>query len=154
MVETGNKAPEFTLTSDKGEEVSLSDFRGEPIVLYFYPKAGTTGCTKQACAIRDAFPKIETEDEDVTVIGISPDPPEALVKFREKHALPFVLLSDPDHEVAEAYSAWGEKKAFGTVREGVIRSHFAIDEEGRITERKHNVKPESTAELVLKITRF
>jgi peroxiredoxin Q/BCP len=153
MVEVGAKAPEFTLTSDKGEEVHLSDFRGEPVVLYFYPKADTPGCTKQACAIRDTFPKIEMEDEDedVTVIGISPDPPEALVKFREKYDLPFILLSDPDHEVAEAYGAWGEKKVFGKTREGIIRSHLAIDEEGRITERKHNVKPESTAKLVLKV---
>jgi peroxiredoxin Q/BCP len=151
MVEVGNKAPEFTLTSDKGEDVSLSDFRGERIVLYFYPKADTPGCTKQACAIRDSYPTIEAK-ENVTVIGISPDPPKALVKFREKYDLPFILLSDPNHEVAEAYGAWGEKTIFGKTREGIIRSHFAVDEEGRLMERDLNVKPETTANLALKIS--
>ena len=130
MVETGAIAPAFTLTADDDEEVSLSDFPGKKVVLYFYPKADTPGCTRQACAIRDVYPDIE--GEDVVVIGISPDPPERLVKFREKYSLPFILLSDPDHEVAEAYGAWGEKKMFGKTYECVIRSHFAIDEEWRL----------------------
>lgn len=95
------------------------------------------------------YPKIE--DEDVVVIGISPDPPEALKKFRDKHELPFVLLSDPDHEVAKAYGAWGEKKAFGKTHEGVIRSHFAVEEEGGIEEFKVKVKPEKTADLALRL---
>jgi peroxiredoxin Q/BCP len=152
MLEMGTMAPDFTLTADDGTEVSLSDFRGKRVALYFYPKADTPGCTKQACAVRDVYSKLE--EEDVVVIGISPDPPEKLVKFREKHNLPFVLLSDPDHEVAEAYGAWGEKKMFGKTYEGVIRSHFAVDEEGRLMEFKFKVKPEKTADLALKLIRL
>jgi len=149
MLETGAMAPAFTLTADDGTQTSLSDFRGQKVVLYFYPKADTPGCTRQACAIRDVYPDIEGEDG--VVIGISPDPPGKLVKFREKYDLPFILLSDPDHEVAEAYGAWGEKKMFGKTYEGIIRSHFAIDEEGRLTEFKLKVKPEKTAGLALKL---
>jgi peroxiredoxin Q/BCP len=152
MLEMGTMAPDFTLTADDGTEVSLSDFRGKRVALYFYPKADTPGCTKQACAVRDVYSKLE--EEDVVVIGISPDPPEKLVKFRERHNLPFVLLSDPDHEVAEAYGAWGEKKMFGKTYEGVIRSHFAVDEEGRLMEFKFKVKPEKTADLALKLIRL
>ncbi|MGC9399366.1 MAG: thioredoxin-dependent thiol peroxidase [Anaerolineae bacterium] len=151
MLEKGTLAPDFTLTSDTGEEVSLSDFRGQRVVLYFYPKADTPGCTKQACAVRDAYPQVEAEG--ATVIGISPDPPDALVKFRKKYELPFILLSDPDHEVAEAYGVWGEKKMFGKTHMGIIRSHFAIDEEGRLMESQLKVKPETTADLALKIIR-
>jgi peroxiredoxin Q/BCP len=149
MVETGTLAPEFTLTSDKGESVSLSDYRGQKVLLYFYPKADTPGCTKQACALRDNFPIIE--ERDLIVIGISPDEPGALRTFREKYDLPFILLSDPDHEVAEKYGAWGEKKIFGKSVEGIIRSHFAVDEEGRLTERELKVRPLSTADLALKL---
>ncbi|MBM4466609.1 MAG: thioredoxin-dependent thiol peroxidase [Chloroflexi bacterium] len=147
MLEKGTLAPGFTLTSDEGKEVSLADFRGQKVVLYFYPKAGTSGCTQQACAIRDVYPSIE--EEDAVVIGISPDPPEALVKFREKHNLPFILLSDPDHKVTEAYGAWGEKKMYGKTYEGIIRSHFAIDEEGRLMDYKLKVKPLTTADFLL-----
>ncbi len=152
MVKTGAMAPAFTLTSDDGTQVSLSNFRGKKVALYFYPKADTPGCTRQACAIRDVYPDIE--GEDVVVIGISPDQPDKLVKFREKYGLPFILLSDPDHEVAEAYGAWGEKKMFGKTYEGIIRSHFAIDEEGRLMEFKLKVKPEKTADLVFRLTRL
>jgi peroxiredoxin Q/BCP len=147
MLEKGTTAPDFTLTSDDGKEVNLSDFRGKKVILYFYPKAGTPGCTTQACAIRDVYPRIE--DKDVVVIGISPDSPEALIKFREKHNLPFILLSDPDHEVAEAYGTWGEKKAFGKTSQGIIRSHFAIDEGGRLVDYKLRIKPETTADFLL-----
>ena len=108
MLQVGDKAPEFTLTADDGTQVSLSDYRGQKVVIYFYPKANTSGCTKQACAVRDAYGSIEAEG--ATVIGISPDLPPALVKFRQDYDLPFILLSDPDHVVAEAYGAWGEKK--------------------------------------------
>jgi peroxiredoxin Q/BCP len=149
MVEEGMMAPDFTLTSDQGEEVSLSDFRDQRVILYFYPKADTPGCTKQACAIRDVYPQIESEN--AVVIGISPDEPEKLVKFREKYDLPFTLLSDPDHEVAEAYGAWGEKKMYGKSYEGIIRSHFAIDKEGRIDEAKLKVRPLTTADMAVKI---
>ena len=152
MVETGEMAPAFTLTADGGTQVSLSNFRGQKVVLYFYPKADTPGCTRQACAIRDVYPDIEGEDG--VVIGISPDPPDKLVKFREKHNLPFILLSDPDHSVAEAYGAWGTKSSFGKTYEGIIRSHFAIDEEGRLMEFKLKVKPEKTAYLALKLVQL
>ena len=147
MLEKGTIAPEFALTSDDGKEVSLSDFRGKKVILYFYPEADTPGCTTQACAVREVYPSIE--GEGVAVIGISPDPLEALIKFREKHSLPFILLSDPDHKVAEAYGAWGEKKALGMTYEGVIRSHFAIDEEGRLVDFRLRIKPETTADFLL-----
>ena len=149
MLEEGTMAPDFTLKSDRGEEITLSDFRGQRVILYFYPKADTPGCTKQACAVRDIYPKIEAEGS--TVIGISPDEPKALVKFREKYELPFILLADVDHEVAEAYGVWGEKKMFGKTYMGITRSHFAIDEEGRLMESKIKVKPETTADLALKV---
>ena len=149
MVEKGMMALDFTLTSDKSEEVSLSDFRGQRVILYFYPKADTPGCTKQACAIRDVYSQIESEN--AVVIGISPDEPDKLVKFREKYDLPFILLSDPDHDVAEAYDAWGEKKMYGKTYEGIIRSHFAVDEEGRIDKAKIKVRPLTTADMAVKI---
>jgi peroxiredoxin Q/BCP len=152
MVETGEMAPAFTLTADDGTQVSLSNFRGQKVVLYFYPKADTPGCTRQACAIRDVYPNIE--GEDIVVIGVSPDQPGKLAKFRQKHDLPFILLSDPDHQVAEAYGAWGEKKSFGKAYEGIIRSHFAIDEEGRLMEFKLKVKPEKTADVALRLIRL
>ncbi len=148
MVKVGEQAPDFELVSDEGERVQLSDFRGQKVVIYFYPKADTAGCTKQACALRDAYPEIEAKD--AVVIGISPDDLEALRKFRDKYDLPFILLSDPDHEVAEAYGAWGEKKMYGKSYEGIIRSHFVVDEEGRVTEADLNVKPLSTADVALK----
>ena len=152
MLTTGTMAPGFTLVSDEGKKVRLSDFRGKKVALYFYPKAGTPGCTKQACAIRDVYPDIEAED--AVVIGISPDPPDALARFRKKHNLPFILLSDPDHKVAEAYSAWGEKSMFGKTYEGIIRSHFGIDEEGRLMEVTLKVKPQATADLALQLIRL
>ncbi len=149
MVEVGEQAPQFELTSDKGETVKLSDFQGRKVVLYFYPKADTPGCTTQACALRDAYPQIEAKD--AVVIGVSPDEPKALAKFREKHSLPFILLSDPDHAVAEAYGAWGEKTMYGKKYEGLIRSHFGIDADGRLSEAQVQVKPLSTADLALKV---
>ena len=152
MLEEGMLAPEFTLTADDGSQVSLSDFRGKKLILYFYPKADTSGCTKQACALRDAYPEIDPQGAEV--IGISPDPPTKLIKFREKYDLPFVLLSDPDHKVAEAYGAWGEKSMYGKKYEGILRSHFAIDEEGKITEGKLKVKPLTTAEMALRIVKL
>lgn len=147
MLEKGTIAPDFTLISDDGKQTSLSGFLGKKVVLYFYPKADTPGCTKQACAIRDVYPSIEAED--ATVIGISPDQPKDLMKFREKYDLPFMLLSDPDHKVAETYGAWGEKTMYGKTSEGIIRSHFAIDEDGRLMDSKLKVKPLTTADFVL-----
>ncbi|HUT19695.1 MAG TPA: thioredoxin-dependent thiol peroxidase [Anaerolineae bacterium] len=149
MLQVGDAAPDFTLTADDGSEVSLSDYRGRKVVLYFYPKADTLGCTKQACAVRDVYGDIDAGG--AVVLGISPDEPPALVKFREKYNLPFPLLSDPDHQVAEAYGAWGEKRMYGRTYEGIIRSHFAVDGEGRITELEIKVKPETTADLALRL---
>jgi peroxiredoxin Q/BCP len=135
------------LTADDGSEVSLSDYRGRKVVLYFYPKAGTSGCTKQACAVRDVYGDIDAGG--AVVLGISPDDLPALKKFRSEYDLNFPLLSDPDHRVAEMYGAWGEKKSRGRTTEGIIRSHFAVDKEGRIIDLEIKVKPESTADLAL-----
>jgi peroxiredoxin Q/BCP len=149
MVAIGEQAPDFELISDRGEKVKLSDFRGHNVIIYFYPKADTPGCTKQACALRDVYSEIVASD--AIVIGISPDKPAALVKFREKYSLPFYLLSDPDHRIAELYGAWGEKKNYGRTYYGIIRSHFAVDNEGRFTDAKLNAKPLTTADLALKV---
>ncbi len=149
MLKPGDDAPQFALISDEGKQVKLADFAGKRIVLYFYPKAGTPGCTKQACALRDIHPDIE--EKDIVVIGISPDPPAKLAKFREKYELPFILLSDPDRETAEAYGAWGEKKLYGRSFLGILRTHVAIDEKGRIMEYALKVKPLSTADLAKKL---
>jgi peroxiredoxin Q/BCP len=151
MLETGAMAPAFTLTADDGKEVNLADLRGKKVALYFYPKADTPGCTRQACALRDVYPDVQAQD--AVVVGISPDPPGKLVKFREKYSLPFILLSDPDHKVATAFGAWGEKKLFGKTFQGIIRSHFAIDEQGRLVEFELKVKPEETADLALRLSR-
>jgi peroxiredoxin Q/BCP len=152
MLKVGDAAPDFALTADDGSQVTLSDLRGQKVVLYFYPKADTPGCTKQACAVRDAWDQIDAQG--ATVLGISPDEPPALVKFRAKYDLPFPLLSDPDHQVAEAYGAWGEKKMYGKAYEGIIRSHFAVDEEGKLAEVELKVKPETTAELALRLIKL
>jgi len=143
--QVGDPAPQFELTSDTGEWVRLADFVGQRVIVYFYPKADTPGCTKQACAIQDLGPQIR--DAGVTVIGISPDPSEKLAKFRAKYGLDFILLSDPEHETAEAYGAWGEKSMYGKKYMGIVRSHAAIDEEGKIVEIKNKVKPLETAQL-------
>ncbi|MEW5825230.1 MAG: thioredoxin-dependent thiol peroxidase [Candidatus Bipolaricaulota bacterium] len=149
MLKPGDRAPGFTLTSDEGRKVSLADFAGRRVVLYFYPKADTPGCTQQACALRDLHPDVE--EADVTVIGVSPDAPEKLAAFRAKYDLPFVLLSDPERSVAAQYGAWGERKLYGRTFLGVLRSHVAIDAEGRIAELDLNVKPLETAELARRV---
>lgn len=145
MLQSGEAAPTFELTSDTGESFRLEDLKGQRIIVYFYPRADTPGCTKQACAIQDLGPQIE--DAGVTVIGISPDLPEKLARFRAKYGLEFLLLSDPDHTVAEAYGAWGEKSMYGKKYTGILRSHAAIDESGKIVAIKNNIKPLETAEL-------
>lgn len=147
MLAIGDKAPDFTLTADDGSQVSLSDYLGKKVVIYFYPKADTPGCTQQACAVRDVYPNVGA---GVTVIGISPDLPDALVKFRRKYDLPFILLSDPDHKVAEAYGAWGAKKR-GETSMGMIRSHFAVDEEGKLVELQLQAQPLTTAQLAVRL---
>lgn len=147
MVEEGKEAPDFELTSDSGERVRLSQFRGQPVVLYFYPKDDTPGCTAQACAIRDNYD--DFEQRGAVVLGVSPDEESSHVKFKEKYGLPFTLLADPDHEVSEQYGVWGEKKYMGRTYMGVERSTFLIDAEGRVAKIMRRVKPDTHAELVL-----
>jgi thioredoxin-dependent peroxiredoxin len=147
VVEEGKSAPDFELTSDKGERVKLSDFRGKPVVLYFYPKDDTPGCTTQACGIRDEYG--EFEKRGAVVLGVSPDTQESHVKFRDKYDLPFTLLADPEHEVAEAYGVWGEKNFGGKKYMGINRSTFVIDEGGRVKKTMRNVKPDTHTEKVL-----
>jgi thioredoxin-dependent peroxiredoxin len=147
MVRKGDPAPEFTLESDTGEQVSLADLRGKPVVLYFYPKDDTPGCTTQACGIRDQY--AEFEEAGAVVLGVSPDGAASHVKFRKKYELPFSLLADPDHEVAERYGVWGEKKYMGRTYLGVNRSTFVIGADGTVTKVMHDVKPATHADDVL-----
>jgi thioredoxin-dependent peroxiredoxin len=147
MVEEGKDAPDFELTSDSGERIRLSQFRGQPVVLYFYPKDDTPGCTKQACAIRDSYD--DFQERGAVVLGVSPDDETSHVKFKQKHGLPFTLLADPEHEVSEQYGVWGERKYMGKTYMGVERSTFLIDSEGRVAKVMRRVKPDTHAELVL-----
>ncbi|WP_334138966.1 thioredoxin-dependent thiol peroxidase [Corynebacterium variabile] len=144
----GDTAPDFTLTDDKGGSVSLSDFRGKKVVVYFYPKADTPGCTTEACYFRDSLTQLN--DADIDVVGISPDRPEKLATFRENHDLTFPLLSDPEKETLVAYGAFGEKKNYGRVVRGVIRSTFLVDEEGKIALAKYNVKATGHVARIIK----
>jgi thioredoxin-dependent peroxiredoxin len=147
VVEEGKEAPDFELTSDSGERVRLSQFRGQPVVLYFYPKDDTPGCTAQACGIRDSYD--DFTERGAVVLGVSPDEESSHVKFKEKYGLPFTLLADPTHEVAEQYGVWGEKRFAGKTYWGVERSTFLIDEDGRISKVMRRVKPDTHVEKVL-----
>ena len=137
-LEPGDAAPDFSLTDDQGQTVSLSDFAGSTLVLYAYPAAMTPGCTTQACDFRDSLDALNAAG--VKVVGISPDKPEKLAKFRERDALTFPLVSDPDHAVLEEYGAWGEKNLYGKKYVGVIRSTFVINGDGKIEQAMYNVK--------------
>ena len=134
----GDPAPDFTLTSDSGEQVSLADLRGRKVVVYFYPAAMTPGCTTQACDFSDSLDSLKGAGYEV--LGVSPDAPEKLAKFREHDHLTITLLSDPDRQALDAYGAYGEKQLYGKTVEGVIRSTFVVDEEGRIQLAQYNVK--------------
>jgi thioredoxin-dependent peroxiredoxin len=147
VVEEGQEAPDFELTSDAGERVRLSQFRGQPVVLYFYPRDDTPGCTKQACAIRDSYD--EFTERGAVVLGVSPDEESSHVKFKRKHGLPFMLLADPDHQVAELFGVWGERKYMGRTYMGIERSTFLLDEEGRIAKVMRRVKPDTHVDQVL-----
>ncbi|KAA1400114.1 thioredoxin-dependent thiol peroxidase [Aeromicrobium ginsengisoli] len=136
-LQPGDTAPDFTLTNDEGQEVTLSDLKDQKVIVYFYPAAMTPGCTKQACDFSDSIDRLQAEG--YTVLGISPDKPEKLAKFRERDGLTITLLSDPDRSVLEAWGAFGEKKLYGKVVEGVIRSTFVVDA-GTITLAQYNVK--------------
>jgi peroxiredoxin Q/BCP len=143
----GDLAPDFDALTDTGERIKLSDYRGQRVVLYFYPKDDTTGCTTQACGFRDDYPVIE--EKNATVLGVSPDGVESHQKFKAKYDLPFTLLVDQDHAVADLYGVWGEKSNYGRTYMGVIRSHFVIDEEGKIIDVRLKVKPADSVKLAL-----
>ena len=147
MLEVGMRAPDFTLLDKDGASVSLSDFFGKKVVLYFYPKDNTPGCTRQACAFAGAYG--EFERRGVAVIGISRDSVASHVKFAEKYQLPFVLLSDPELSAIQAYGVWQEKKLYGKVSMGVVRTTFVIDEEGIIQRVMPKVKPDTNAAEIL-----
>jgi peroxiredoxin Q/BCP len=147
VVEEGKPAPDFELTSDEGETVRLSDLRGKPVVVYFYPKDDTPGCTAQACGIRDNYEAFG--ERGAVVLGISPDDESSHVKFKQKYGLPFTLLADTDHSVSEEYGVWGEKTYAGRKYMGVERSTFVIDPEGNVATVMRRVKPDTHAEQVL-----
>ena len=147
MINEGDQAPDFTLQSDAGTDVTLSLLRGRPVVLYFYPKDDTPGCTAQACGIRDVY--ADFERAGAIVLGVSPDDEGSHVKFKQRYELPFTLLADKDHSVAEQYGVWGEKSYGGRKYLGVKRSTFVIDEAGLVKKVMHNVKPATHADDVL-----
>ena len=147
MLEVGMKAPDFTLLDKRGNSVSLSDFLGKKVVLYFYPKDSTPGCTRQACAFAQNHSNFE--DKNVVVIGVSKDSVVSHLKFAEKYELPFVLLSDPELQAIQAYGVWQEKKLYGKVSMGVVRSTYLIDEQGMIEKVMPKVKPDTNAAEIL-----
>jgi thioredoxin-dependent peroxiredoxin len=153
MMETtlkiGDPAPDFSLPADNGQTVSLKDFRGKKVILYFYPKDDTPGCTTQACGFRDSYPQIE--ERNAVVIGVSPDDVKSHQKFKTKFDLPFLLVADTEHTLAEAYGVWGEKLMYGKKFLGVQRSHFVIDEEGRLLDVQGKISPADSVSQALKI---
>jgi len=147
MVEEGKPAPDFELASDSGERVKLSSLRGKPVVLYFYPKDDTPGCTAQACGIRDVY--ADFRQRGAVVLGVSPDDEASHVNFKEKYSLPFTLLADTGHEVAESYGVWKERNMYGKKFMGIERSTFVIDAEGNVAKAMRRVKPDTHAADVL-----
>jgi len=147
MVKEGTAAPAFKTTDANGEPVDLKDFRGKKVVLYFYPKDDTPGCTKEACSFRDAFSKFKKQG--ITILGVSPDSEKSHQKFTAKYKLPFTLLADTDHSIADAYGVYGEKKFMGRTYMGIHRTTFLIDEKGKIKKVFEKVKPEDHADEVL-----
>ncbi len=147
MIAEGKPAPEFELESDSGERVSLKSLRGKPVVLYFYPRDDTPGCTTEACEFRDAYD--EFRRRGVEILGVSPDAAGSHAKFKTKHELPFTLLSDPDHEVAERYGVWTEKTMYGKKRMGIKRSTFVIGADGKVAKAMLGIRPAGHAAQVL-----
>jgi peroxiredoxin Q/BCP len=147
-LQIGDLAPDFEALTDAGETVRLSDYRGQRVVVYFYPKDDTPGCTTQACGFRDNYAVIE--GRNAVVLGVSPDGQASHQTFKSKFDLPFTLLVDADHAIAERYGAWGEKQSYGKTVIGVLRSHFVIDEQGRIADAHVRVSPEDSVRLALR----
>jgi peroxiredoxin Q/BCP len=147
VIEEGTPAPDFELGADDGGRVRLSELRGRPVVLYFYPKDDTPGCTAQACEIRDEY--AEFRERGAVVLGVSPDDEASHARFKSKHGLPFALLADPDHKVAEQYGVWGEREYRGKKYMGINRSTFVIDSGGQVAKALYGVKPQGHAEKVL-----
>ena len=147
MIKEGTTAPAFKTTDANGDTVSLKELKGQKVVLYFYPKDDTPGCTKEACSFRDAWGKFKKQG--ITVLGVSPDSEASHKKFESKYKLPFTLLADKDHAIADAYGVWGEKKFMGRTYMGVLRTTFLIDEKGKIKKVFEKVKPEDHASEVL-----
>jgi len=146
-LKVGDQAPSFETINDQNEKVKLSDFRGKRVVLYFYPKDNTPGCTTQACGFRDSYPMIE--GTNAVVLGVSPDSAKSHQNFRTKFNLPFPLLVDSDHRIAEAYGVWQEKSMYGRKYMGILRSHFVIDENGEVVDARYNVKAPESSKLSL-----
>ena len=146
-LKAGDSAPDFETVNENGDKVSLKALRGKRVVLYFYPKDNTTGCTAQACAFRDAYPSIE--DKNAVVLGASPDSAKSHQSFKSKFSLPFPLLIDQDHKIAEAYGVWREKSMYGRKYMGILRSHFVIDEQGKLADVQYNVKATDSAPKAL-----
>jgi peroxiredoxin Q/BCP len=142
QLQAGNIAPDFEAVTDEGKTIKLSDYRGKRVVLYFYPADDTPGCTTQACSFRDNY--LDIEEQNAVVLGISPDNVASHQKFKTKYNLPFTLLVDEDHTIADAYGVWGEKTNYGKTYMGIIRSQFVIDEQGKIVATHYNVKPDAS----------
>ena len=147
-LEKGNKAPDFSRGDQEGNTVTLSQYAGKKMLVYFYPKANTPGCTKQACAVRDALSDLK--EYNIFAVGVSPDAPKAQLKFAQKYTLGFPLLSDEDHSMAQAYGVWGEKSMYGKKYMGIIRSAFLIDEDGNLMDVWYKVSPKDTVPNALK----
>jgi len=147
MLEAGAQAPDFELLDHQGQRIRLRDLRGKRVVLYFYPRDGTPGCTREACSFRDVYAKLQKAG--VVVLGVSPDPPESHARFRERHRLPFPLLSDPEGKVAQAYGAWAQKTLYGRKRWGVARTTFLVGPDGTVERVWRRVKPDGHGEEVL-----
>ena len=147
MIQIGDLAPDFELLTDEDQPLRLSDLRGRRVVLFFFPRADTPGCTAQACGFRDRMPVIEAGN--AIVLGLSPDLPEALAKWRVKEKLPYNLLSDPNHEVADAFGAWGEKTSFGKTYDGILRGHAIIGVDGRVEDLRVRVKPDESVQAAV-----
>ena len=147
MLQIGDPAPDFELLSDENQPIRLSDLHGRRVVLFFFPRADTPGCTAQACGFRDRMPVIETGN--ATVLGLSPDLPAALAKWRAKEKLPYNLLSDPDHAIADAFGAWGEKSMYGKTYEGILRGHAIIGVDGRVEDLRVRIKPDESVQAAV-----